>query len=119
MGHEVRDSLLSAVNSLLQLNALNCHGYLPNDDKLNDIVWLALSPPELVRTRGDRSLEEIPLGELRSVYELVVARIGLNKEEEDYMREMLELLDLKRLTSLAESILKRVIAGDFLPVALK
>jgi very-short-patch-repair endonuclease len=119
MGHELRDSLLSAVNSLLQLNALNGHGYLPNDDKLNDIVWLALSPPELVRTRGDRSLEEIPLGELRSVYELVVARIGLNKEEEDYMREMLELLDLKRLTSLAESILKRVIAGDFLPVALK
>jgi very-short-patch-repair endonuclease len=119
MGHELRDSLLSALNSLLQLNALNSHSYLPGDDKLNDIVWLALSPPELVRTRGDRSLEEIPLGELRSVYELVVARIGLNKEEEDYMREMLELLDLKRLTTLAESILKRVIAGDFLPVALK
>lgn len=118
MGHDLRDSLLSAVNFLLQLNALNSHRYLPNDDKLNVIVWLTLSPPELVRTRGDRSLEEIPLGELRSVYELVVARIGLNKEEEDYMREMLELLDLKRLTSLAESILRRVIAGDFLPVAL-
>jgi hypothetical protein len=43
----------------------------------------------------------------------------LNREEEDYMREMLELLELKRLTSLAESILKRVIAGDFLPVVLK
>jgi hypothetical protein len=92
---------------------------LSGDDKLSDIIWLALSPPELVRTRGDRSLEEIPLGELRSVYELVVARIGANKEEEDYMREMLELLDLKRLTSLAESILKRVVAGDFVPVALK
>jgi hypothetical protein len=92
---------------------------LPGDDKLNAIVWLALSPPEIVRTRGDRSLEEIPIGELRSVYELVVARIGVNKDEEDYMREMLELLDLKRLTSLAESILKRVIAGDFHPVVLK
>ena len=119
MGHELRDSLLSALNSLLQLNALNSHSYLPGDDKLNDIVWLALSPPEIVRTRGDRSLEEIPFGELRSVYELVVARIGVNKEEEDYMREMLDLLDLKRLTSLAESILKRVISGDFLPVAFK
>jgi hypothetical protein len=119
MGHELRDSLLSALNSLLQLNALNRHGYLPGDDKLNEIVWLALSPPEILRTRGDRSLEEIPLGELRSVYELVVARIGLNRKEEDYMREILELLDLKRLTALAESILKRVIAGDFLPVALK
>jgi very-short-patch-repair endonuclease len=119
MGHELRDSLLSALNSLSQLNAINSHSYLSGDDKLSDIVWLALSPPELVRTRGDRSLEEIPLGELRSVYELVVARIGANKEEEDYMREMLELLDLKRLTSLAESILKRVVAGDFVPVALK
>jgi very-short-patch-repair endonuclease/superfamily I DNA/RNA helicase len=119
MGHELRDSLLSALNSLLQLNALNNHCYLPGDDKLNAIVWLALSPPEIVRTRGDRSLEEIPIGELRSVYELVVARIGVNKDEEDYMREMLELLDLKRLTSLTESILKRVIAGDFHPVVLK
>jgi hypothetical protein len=119
MGHELRDSLLSALSSLLQLNALNCHGYLPGDDKLNDIVWLALSPPEIVRTRGDRSLEEISLGELRSVYELVVAKIGVDKEEEDYMREMLELLDLKRLTSLAETILKRVITGDFIPVTLK
>ena len=41
------------------------------------------------------------------------------KEEEDYMREILDLLDLKRLTSLAESILKRVISGDFLPVTFK
>jgi len=119
MGHELRDSLLGAINSLLQLNALNSHSYLQDDDKLNDIVWLALSPPEIVRTRGDRSLEEIPFGELRSVYELVVARIGVNKEEEDYMREILDLLDLKRLTSLAESILKRVISGDFLPVTFK
>jgi hypothetical protein len=35
------------------------------------------------------------------------------------MREMLELLDLKRLTALAESILKRVITGDFTPVNMK
>jgi len=119
MGHELRDSLLSAINSLLQLNAINSHGYFPGDDKLNYIVWLALTPHEIVRTRGDRSLEEIPLGELRSVYELVVARIGEDKEAEDYMREMLELLDLKRLTSLAESILKRVIAGDFVPIPMK
>ena len=119
MGHDLRDSLLSSLDSLLHLNTVSSHRYVPGEDKLNDIVWLALSPPEIVRTRGDRSLEEIPLGELRSTYEIVIVRIGVNKEEEVYMREMLELLDLKRLTALAESILKRVITGDFTPVNMK
>ena len=119
MGHDLRDCLLSSLASLLDLNAIKGHCYVPGEDKLNDIVWLAMSSPEIVRTKGDRSLEEIPLGELRSVYELVVARVGHSKEEEVYMREMLDLLDLKRLTSLAESILKRVISGEFTPVDMK
>jgi very-short-patch-repair endonuclease len=118
MGHDLRDSLLGALKTLTKLNAVNSHSYLSDGDELNDIVWLALTSPVILRTRGNRSLEEIPLGELRLLFELVVSRIGANRDEEDYMREMLELLDLKRLTAAAESILKRVIAGDFNSVVL-
>jgi hypothetical protein len=67
--------------------------------------------------RGDRSLEEIPLGELYAITQLVVTTAKVDVGSEEHLRAILEVLELKRLTSNAEGILKQAIAGNFLEVS--
>lgn len=113
MGHELRDSLLAAVVSLKSSIMLSSHKYKADDDELSEIVWTQDTPAEVVRKRGDRSLEEIPLGELFAIAQLVASSKKLESGSEEHLRAILEVLDLKRLTSNAEGILKEVIAGHF------
>jgi len=113
MGHELRDSLLAAVVSLKSSIMLSSHKYKADDDELSEIVWTQDTPAEVVRKRGDRSLEEIPLGELFAIAQLVASSKKLESGSEEHLRAILEVLDLKRLTSNAEGILKEVIAGYF------
>ncbi len=113
MGHELRDSLLTAVASLKRSSKLCSHKYRVDDDALSEVVWIQGTQAEVVRKRGDRSLEEIPLGELFAISQSVASP---NKEEvgsQEHLRAILEVLDLKRLTSNAEGILKEAITGNF------
>jgi hypothetical protein len=114
MGHEIRDSLLAGVNSLKASRKISCHMYELDDDDLSDIIWIEGTPSEVVRRRGDRSLEEIPFGELYQIANFVAATRKVKIGSEDHMRSILETLDLKRLTANAESKLKRAIGGSFI-----
>jgi very-short-patch-repair endonuclease/superfamily I DNA/RNA helicase len=118
MGHDLRDSLLSALGSLKERDVISGHQYRASEDKLGEIVWLKGSSCEKVRKRGDRSLEEIPLGELYAISELVAKSKNVQIGSEEHLRTTLEYLELKRLTSLAESILKQTIAGQFQPIGV-
>jgi hypothetical protein len=113
MGHELRDSLLGAVNTLKHSSKLSSHKYKSEDDALDEIVWIHGAPAEVLRKRGDRSLEEIPLGELYAITQSVVTAAKVDVGSEEHLRATLEVLELKRLTSNAEVILKEVIAGNF------
>jgi hypothetical protein len=55
----------------------------------------------------------MPLGELYSISQSVafVSKVAIGSEE--HLRAILEVLDLKRLTSNAEGILKQAITGNF------
>lgn len=116
MGHELRNSLLTAVGSLKGSGTLSSHKYRAEDDELSEIVWILGTAPEVLRKRGDRSLEEIPLGELYSITQSVATSRKIDVGSEDHLRAILEALDLKRLTSNAEEILKITIAGNFIKV---
>ena len=118
MGHDIRAIMLLALESLNKKNIICGHNYRDPEDKLVEIVWLKGNPSEIIRRRGDRSLEEIPLGELYAISELVAKNMQLPIGSEEHLRAMLEYLDLKRLTSLAESILKQAIAGEFQPILI-
>jgi superfamily I DNA and/or RNA helicase/very-short-patch-repair endonuclease len=119
MGHDIRAIMLLALESLNEKNIICGHNYRDPEDKLVEIVWMNGNPSEIIRRRGDRSLEEIPLGELYAISELVAKNIQIPIGSEEHLRAMLEYLDLKRLTSLAESILKQAIAGEFQPILIQ
>jgi superfamily I DNA and/or RNA helicase/very-short-patch-repair endonuclease len=113
MGHELRDSLLGAVALLKRSDKISSHKYVAEDDSLGEIIWIQGNPCEVLRKRGDRSLDEIPLGELFSISHLVGKANNISVGSEEHMRAILDLLDLKRLTTNAEEILKSAIAGSF------
>ena len=114
MGHDLRDSLLEALDSLKRSTVFSSHKYRADDDALSEIVWIEGGSAEVIRARGDRSLEEIPLGELYAIVNLVTPTSKEELGSEEHLRAILEVLDLKRLTSNAERILKQTIAGNFL-----
>lgn len=113
MGHELRDSLLSVVGSLKGSGTLSSHRYKVDDDALSEVVWMQGTQAEIVRERGDRSLEEIPLGELYAIIQSVTTSNKVEIGSQEHLRAILEVLNLKRLTSNAEGILKQAIAGEF------
>ena len=114
MGHELRDSLIAALDTLKKSGDVFAHGYRHEDEVLKEVVGLSSGPREVVRQRGDRLLEEIPFGELFSVSQLVASKGGLEVGGEAHLRAVLEALDLKRLTSSAEKILMDAIQGNFI-----
>lgn len=113
MGHDLRDSLLGAASFLKGAGKLSSHQYKTEDDSLSEIVWIHGTAAEIIRKRGDRSLEEIPLGELFSITQSIAEKRKINVGSEEHLRAILEVLDLKRLTLNAESILKQAITGNF------
>jgi hypothetical protein len=113
MGHEIRDNMLSAINVLKKAQKIEGHTYREGDDELNEFVWLFGTPPEVQRKRGDRTLEEIPLGELYALSSALVLNYKLELGSEEHLRALLEALHLKRLTSNAEAILRTAISGRF------
>ena len=118
MGHELRDALLGAVDTLKRSNRLSSHKYKSDDDSLSEIVWIQGEPAEIIRKRGDRSLEEIPLGELYAITQWVANVSNVEVGGEEHLRAILDILDLKRLTSNAETILKLAISGNFVKLML-
>lgn len=114
MGHELKGSLLEALWSLKSSDLVSSHLYKPDDDALGEVVWIQGTSSELMRTRGDRTLEEIPLGELFAISQAVAAAKKLEPATEEHYRAVLEALDLKRLTTNAQSLLRDAVAGDFL-----
>ena len=116
MGHDLRDTLKKALDHLKSSKAISSHQYMPEEDFLAETVWTAQQSHLIVRKRGDRTLEEIPLGELEALANIV----AINKEfhsMDEHMRSMLDALELKRLTSTAEMILKRAIDGFFVRIS--
>lgn len=113
MGHDLRDSLLDAVAHLKRSEVIAAHKYQADDDALAEIVWVRDTPAEVLRKRGDRSLEEIPVGELYAIAQSVALSRKVEARSEEHLRAVLEVLDLKRLTSNADSVLKKVISGQF------
>ena len=114
MGHELRDTLLRSVRTLKRTNEIDSHKYRTDDDDLSEVIWIHGTAPENVRTRGDRTLEEIPLGELHQIAKAVAARYKLEMGSQSHFRAILESLELKRLTSNAESILMSAVTQDFI-----
>jgi very-short-patch-repair endonuclease/superfamily I DNA/RNA helicase len=113
MGHDIEHKMISAVNALQEKGELSFDKFRDDQDVLEEIIWLKGSPSISVRRRGDRSLEEIPLNELFYISQIVASRQGLELYSESHKRAVLEELELKRLTSNTDSILRLAFSIEF------
>lgn len=116
MGPDLQAKLLKALEQLTKANSVLSHKHHPRHETLEEVIWLAGTPCEIVRSRGNRTLEEIPLGELSQILSLVAKKHKVERGGELHMRLTLEALDLKRLTENAESILRQAIDGELVSI---
>jgi len=106
-----RDALTNAMSFALTSKRIvrltTDHG-----DAEADVVALPSSPPVLLRERGPRDLEEIPVNEIAALMVLLGIESGEDTEEdeEETFRRVLEVYGLKRLTETARARLSAALA---------
>jgi hypothetical protein len=113
MGHDIEQKMISAVDALQESGELSFDKFYDDQDVLREIIWLKGSPSISVRKRGDRSLEEIPLNELFYISQVVASRQSMELYSENHKRAVLEELNLKRLTTNSDSILRDAFSIEF------
>lgn len=77
------------------------------------IVRVDGSPPIKLRTRGGRSLEEIPPSELQVVAKYLLEHHRFPSGSDEHLRAILDFFDLKRLTTQAGIIMQGVMERSF------
>lgn len=80
---------------------------------LQSIVRVKGTPPIKVRSRGPRSLEEIPPSELKVVARYLVEQHGFAFGSEEHLRAVLEVFELKRLTTQVSTLLQKTLEKSF------
>ena len=113
MGHELRTSLNGALAIAIQQKHLIAVQEGQETDPVFSVVRAMETPPVRLRTRGSRSLEEIPLSELQLVSRYLQQRRDLKSGSEEHLRAILECLELKRLTTQAGTILQEAMGISF------
>ena len=74
-----------------------CHE-TPGPDLMDETLRMSGSPQLVVRTRGNRSLEEITPGEIQFVARHIARTHGVQVGSEEHLRMVLAFFGLKRLT---------------------
>jgi len=113
----MRDEVKKAMNKALA-HAIR-QGHVVSEDEaaksgiLYSVVRVKGSEPIRLRTRGPRSLEEIPPSELQVVARYLAELHGFASGSEQHLRAVLDHLDLKRLTSQANTTLVNLLERNF------
>jgi hypothetical protein len=101
---QTRDVLIAAVTVAIRQNKVR---KVEDDDPLGVVLAPLNSPDVVLRERGSRNLEDIPVAEIAALAESLGLDAGM---EELAFRQILATYDLKRLTELAEARLRRALA---------
>lgn len=113
MGSELKRRMNKALQYALS------EGLLLNEDEgtygglVATIVRLPESPPVVVRQRGERTFDEIPLSELQLVARKISKQKDLEIGSEEHQRAVLEFYELKRLTNNVCNTLKKAMSVQF------
>ena len=99
MGHELRSTLNKALQNAIRQGRVVYEDEMGNGGLLFSTVRVNGTPPIKLRSRGPRTFEEIPVSELLTVAKYLVQRDGLESGSDEHLRSILEIYDLKRLTT--------------------
>lgn len=104
---QIKSNFNKAMRKAIVSKAVLENNEYGQQDQINKIVRVNGCPPVIVRTRGDRTISEIPPMEIAEVMRAVIAKAPhLENNLENIFREVLHNYDLVRLTSNTRSVLE-------------
>ena len=109
VGKQIRKKLNKAISSLMR-EGLVCFEKESNNIK-DKVFYLPNGPSVIVRQRTNRSIEEIPLKEIKQVIDEIRAKTSVSREEEIF-REVLDFYGFKRLTKVSQSRFEEALIID-------
>jgi len=112
MGKDLKSLMNKALAYAIQQGRLVSVDELDKGGLLYSVVRVKDSPPISLRTRGQRTFDEIPPSELNAVARYLAECHGLLVGSEEHMRAILELFDLKRLTVQVDMTLREIITKE-------
>ncbi|MFA4947865.1 MAG: AAA domain-containing protein [Candidatus Krumholzibacteriia bacterium] len=113
MGHELKSAMNKALAHAIRQGRLVAENEANEGGLLFSVVRVNGSPPIRLRSRGPRSLEEIPPSELQVVAMYLAERHGFSSGSDEHLRAILECFDLKRLTTQVGTTLLEILERRF------
>ena len=106
LGNRLRNILMRALQKAIKSNIFVENNELGVEDKLKRVVRLHNTPKVSLRTRGNRTLEEIPILEIAALIDIFIKQGTVNMEKkEDLFRTVLDHYGFQRMTQKAHQIL--------------
>jgi superfamily I DNA and/or RNA helicase/very-short-patch-repair endonuclease len=99
MGNEIKATMIQAFKAALKRNDIECVNETDSDDFLSYTVRSFGSEMITIRTRGDRSLEEITPSEIQFVAKYIAQKYKFSSGSDEHLKALLEFFELKRLTT--------------------
>jgi len=113
MGPELKSAMSKALAYAIRQGRLASENEAHEGNVLFSVVRVNGSPPIRLRSRGPRSLEEIPPSELQVVAMHLTERHGFSSGSDEHLRAVLECFDLKRLTTQVGTTLLEILERRF------
>lgn len=109
MGHDIRATMTEALKIAISSGSVQSVNEAVDADVMCAIYRPSGSPELVVRSRGNRSLEEIPPSEIQFVARYLANRESINMGSEEHLRRVLEFFGLKRLTNQSNAFILNVL----------
>lgn len=113
MGHEIKDAMNGALSHAIHEGAVVRVDESAASDVIFSVVRVAGAGGVRWRHRGPRAFEEIPPSELQAAARCLLERRGYSSGSDDHLREILEIFDLKRLTTQVGTTLRGILGMNF------
>lgn len=113
MGHELKNTMNKALNHAIREGILVSEKEVNETDLVFSVVRTTGTPPIKLRTRGERLFEEIPPSELQVTANFLAQRHGFVSGSDEHLRTVLEIFDLKRLTTQVGTTLLEILELRF------
>jgi hypothetical protein len=113
MGLELKSAMNKALSHAIRQGFVIIENEVTENGLVFNVVRVKGGSPIKLRTRGPRSLEEIPPSELQVVARYLAKRYGFASGSNEHLRAVLERFDLKKLTTQAETILLKILEKKF------
>jgi hypothetical protein len=113
MGHELKRTMNKALAHAIRQGRVVSEDEGGKGGLLFSVVRVKGTPPITLRSRGPRSFEEIPPSELQLVAKYMLQRHSVARGSDEHLRAVLELFDLKRLTTQVGTTFREILERSF------